>query len=69
MTEASKNVYIDKLDKIIHKYNNTYHRIIRMKPVDYKPGMYIAYGIKHNEEGAKFKVGDHVRISKYKKQY
>ena len=36
MTSVSKNVYIDKLDDIVDKYNNTYHRTITMKPVDVK---------------------------------
>ena len=34
MTSISKNVYIDKLDNIVNKYNNTYHRVIKMKPAD-----------------------------------
>ena len=34
MTSIPKNVYIDKLNNIINKYNNTYHRTIKMKPVD-----------------------------------
>ena len=36
MTSISKNVYIDKLDDTINKCNNTYHRTIKMKPVDVK---------------------------------
>ena len=32
MTAISQNVYIDKLDNIINKYNNTYHKTIKMKP-------------------------------------
>ena len=36
MTSISKNVYIDKLDDIVNKYNNTYNRTIKMKPVDVK---------------------------------
>ena len=36
MTSVSKNVYIDKLDGIVNEYNNTYHRTIKMKPVDVK---------------------------------
>ena len=36
MTSISKNVYIDKLDDIVNEYNNTYHRTIKMKPVDVK---------------------------------
>ena len=31
-----KNVYINKLDDIVGEYNNTYHRIIKMKPTDNK---------------------------------
>ena len=44
MSSISKNVYIDKLDDIVNKYNNTYHRIIKMKPVDVKPNIYIDFG-------------------------
>ena len=41
MTSISKNVYIDKLDEIVNKYNNTYHSTIKMKPVDVKLNTYI----------------------------
>ena len=41
MTSISKNVYIDKLDDIVNKYNNTYHSTIKIKPVDVKPNTYI----------------------------
>ena len=41
MTSISKNVYIDKLDDIVDEYNNTYHRSIKMKPVDIKDNIYI----------------------------
>ena len=34
MNSMSKNVYIDKLDDIVNKYNNTYHNTIKMKLVD-----------------------------------
>ena len=34
MTVVSKNVYFDVLDDIVNKYNNTFHRTIKMKPVD-----------------------------------
>ena len=66
MTSISKNVYIDKLDDIVNKYNNTYHRIITMNPVNVNPSMYINFNKENNKEGSKFKVGDHIRISKYK---
>ena len=66
MTSISKNVYIDKLDDIVNKYNNRYHRTIKIKPVDEKPRIYIDFNKKNNKEGLKFKVGDNARISKYK---
>ena len=40
MTSVSKNVYIDKLDDIVNKYNNTYHSTIKMKPADVKSNIY-----------------------------
>ena len=66
MTAISKNVYIDKLDDIINEYNNTYHRTIKMKPVDVKDATYIDFEKEVNDKDPKFKVGDYVRISKYK---
>ena len=41
MTSISKNVYIDKLDDMVNEYNNTYHRTVKMKPVDVKDNAYI----------------------------
>ena len=66
MTSMSKNVYINKLDDIVNEYNNTYHRTIEMKPVDVKDNTYIDFEKEVNNKDPKFKVGDHVRISKYK---
>ena len=66
MASISKNLYIDKLDEIVSKYNNTYHRTIKMEPVDVDPSMYFDFNKENNKEGPKFKVGHHVRISKYK---
>ena len=66
MTSISKNVYIDKLDDIVNKYNNTYHTTIKMKPIDVKDNTYINTGKEINNKDPKFKVGDRVRISKYK---
>ena len=66
MTSVSKNVYIDKLDDIVDKYNNTYHTTIKMKPIDVKDNTYINADKKINNKDPKFKVGDRVRISKYK---
>ena len=66
MTSISKSMYIDKLHDIVKKYNNTYHTSIKMKPVDVKDNTYIDFFKKVNDKNPKFKVGDHVRISKYK---
>ena len=66
MTSISKNVYIDKLDDIVDEYNNTYHRTIKMKPVDVKDNTYIDFKKEVNDKDPKFKVGDHLKISKYK---
>ena len=62
MTSISKNIYIDKLDDIVNKYNNKKHRAIKMKPIDVKDNTYIAFDKQVNGKGPKFKVGDHVRI-------
>ena len=62
----TKNVYIDKFDDIVNEYNNIYHRSINMKPVDVKDNTYIDPMELHSNKDPKFKVGDHVRISKYK---
>ena len=59
-------MYIDKLDDIVKKYNNTSHKSIKMKPVDVKDNTYINFKKESNDKNPKFKVGDHVRISKYK---
>ena len=67
MTSVSKNVYIDKLDDLVHKYNNEKHRTIKIKPIDVKGNTYIDFGKEVNDNDPKFKVDDHVRISKYKK--
>ena len=66
MTSVSKNVYIDKLDDIVNKYINTYHSTIEMKPIDVKSSTYIDFDKKNNKKRPKLKVGDNVRISKYK---
>ena len=66
MTSMSKNVYIGKLDGIVDEYNNTYHRTIKMKRADVKDNTYTDFNKEVNDKDPKFKVGDHVRISKYK---
>ena len=66
MTSISKNVYIDKLDDIVNKCNNKYYRTIKIKPIDVKDNTSINIGNEVNDNDPKFKVGDHIRISKYK---
>ena len=66
MTAILKNVYFDVLDDIVNKYNNTVHRSIKMKPTDVTSDSYAEYNEDSNKKDPKFKVGDHVRISKYK---
>ena len=65
-TAISKYVYNDKLDDIMNEYNNTYYRTIKMKPVDVKDNTYIYFEKEVNDKDPKFKVGDYLRISKYK---
>ena len=66
MLKDLSNLYIDKLDDIVNEYNNTYHRTIKMKPADVKDNTYVDFKKEVNDKDPTFKVGDHVRISKYK---
>ena len=71
MTTIGKNVYFNVLDDIVDKYNNSFHSSIKMKPKDVNDDSFVEYnGIAFNKEtnkkSPKFKVGDNVRISKYK---
>ena len=66
MTAISKNVYFDVLDDIVNKCNHTVHRTVKMKPIDVKDNTYIDSKKEVNDKDPKFKIGDHVRISKYK---
>ena len=66
MTAISKNVYFDVLDNIANKYNNTVHITIEMKPIDVTTDSYAEYNEDSNKNDPKFKVGDHVRLPKYK---
>ena len=50
MTSISRNVYVNKLDDIVNKYNNTYHTTIKMKPIDVKDNTYINIDEKVNEK-------------------
>ena len=57
---------MDKLDDIVGEYNNPYRRIVKMKPIDVKDNTYFNFKKEINDRDPKLKVGDHVRISKYK---
>ena len=59
-------MYIDKIDGIVNEYNNTYYRTIKMKPIDVKDNTYINIDKEVNDKNPKFKVGDHVKMSKHK---
>ena len=61
MTSLSKNVYIDKLDDMVYKYNHTYHRTIKMKSCNVKPSMNIDFDKESYKKCPKFKVGDHAK--------
>ena len=69
LTSVSKNMHIDKLDDIVHENNNTYHRTIKIKPVDVEDNTYIDSKELHPIKDPKFKVCDHVRISKYRNMF
>ena len=66
MTSISKNIYIDKIDDFVKEYNNKYQTSIKMKPVDVMDNTYINFKKEINDKNPTFKVGDYVRISKYK---
>ena len=48
MTAISKNAYTKKLDEIVDKYNNKYHRTIKMKPIDVISSTYTDFGVENN---------------------
>ena len=66
MAAISKNVYFDVLGDIVNKYNNTVHRTIKMKSIDVTGDSHAEYNEDFNKDDPKFKVGDHIRILKYK---
>ena len=66
MTATGKNVYYDVLDDVVNKYNNTKHSTIKMKPIDVGDNNKRVYIDEHNEKDSRFKVGNRVRISKFK---
>ena len=66
MTTIGKNVYIDVLDDIVKRCNNTVHSSTKMKPKDVTDIKYVENSEETNKKSPKFKVGDNVRILKYK---
>ena len=66
ITAISKNVYFHVLNDIVDESNNTCHKTIKMKPIDVKSDSFAVYNEESNEKDSKFKIGDHVWISKYK---
>ena len=66
MTAISKDIYFDVLDDTVNKYNNTVHKTIKMKPIEVTSDSYAEYNEDSNKKDPKFKVGDRVRVWKYK---
>ena len=66
MTTISKNVYFDVLDDTVDENNNTYHKTIKMKPIDVGDDSFVEYNEESNEKDPKFESSHHVRIPKYK---
>ena len=64
LTSIPKKLCNDKLADIVNEYSNTFHKTIRVKPVDVNSSTYIDFGLENNEKHPKFEVGDHVRIPK-----
>ena len=64
MISISKNMYIDKLDDIVNRHNT--YSIIKFKPADVKTNSYFDSSKEFKDKNPKFKIGDIVRISKYK---
>ena len=62
MTATGKNVYYDVLDDVVNKYNNS---TIKMKPIDIENNKRV-YIDEYNDKDSRFKVGNRVRISKFK---
>ena len=66
VTAIQQNTYFDVLDDTVDKYNNTVHRTIKIKPTEVTGDYYVEYNEIAHKKNPKFKVGDNVRISKYK---
>ena len=69
MKTVSKEYFFDEWNDIVNKYNKTVHRTIKMKSADVTSDSYAEYNKDSNLNKPKFKVGDHVKISNYKKNF
>ena len=61
-TTSVSNIYLDKLDDIVKKYNNTYHSTIKMKPDDVKTNTYIGSSKKVNDKDPQSKLLEYQNI-------
>ena len=66
MIAVSKNIHFDVLNDIADKYNNSYHRTIKMKSTHVKSVFCTEYSVDSNAKSPKLKIGGHTRILKYK---
>ena len=55
MNSVSRNVYVDRLYDVVNEYNNSYHRTIKMKPVDVKDNTHIDFKKEANDKDPKYK--------------
>ena len=73
-TVKGNTQYLEMLPKLVKKYNETKHSSIKMTPVEASKkknegAVYFnLYGNMQSSSKPKFKVGDKVRISKYKRK-
>ena len=68
MAAIDKNVFYDVIDDVVNEYNSTKHSTIKMKPIDVIDNKRV-YVDEHNEKDSRFKVGDRVRIYKFKSTF
>ena len=61
-----KNIYFNVLDDVVKDHNNTIHNSMKIKPKDVKDHNLTEYIEEFNKKDPKFKIGNHVKISKYK---
>ena len=66
MTTIGKNVYFNVLHDTVDEYNKSFHSSIKIKPKDLRDDSFTEYNEESNKKTPKFKIGDRVRISKYK---